>query len=851
MTASPAQAQLVPGTPYQLTRVPITYQPLSNPTNIWTSVDDNTANLPLPFPMVFYSSMITNIGVGSNGAISVNGSSVSLSNRVLGGPGSPPGVIAVFWTDLQLFAGANNYIGYQVDGTAPNRTFTVEYRNVSIYAQSGTSMSIQVRFFEGAAARIEIDYGSMVGSRTAVVMGMDNPSNLQPIPFPVSGCNRTCTEADFPTNTRIIVVQDPGVELLASSIEPPEFGFLGAQTQVPVTVQNLHGNPIGPFTVEVVASQSADLSNPISIGTAQMSLPAFTTETINVTTVPPQSLGVGNAYFGLNVDSTNAIAEVDETNNSIAAAGPIRLIQGAADLAVQRVRTSASMIASGDTIDVTTTVQNVGGEPAPATDVAIMLSTNPVISAQDVLLDTYSVTLGAGEVDMTVRSVNVPTQTQSGTYYIGALADPMRTLTELSESNNGLADINPLVVAGGALAITTTRLPAATLNVPYNVLIQAVGGDAGDRTWSIASGMPPMGIQLSANTGELFGRPTLAGMSTFTVQLVSGGETATQQVTLAVNDPREPLTVVTRSISSAVVGQEYTFALVATGGASTSSLAWSATGLPDGIAIDNRGVLAGTPEVAGTSTVTVTVSNGTEMAMRNLTFEVRNNAGLLIVPQVLPTAMFDAAYSAQLTSTGGLEPIIWTLATGSLPAGLGLSTSGLISGTPLEAGRFTVVVEARDSTSGNPARDANTFEIVVVDDGGLTISTTSLPDAVVAVGYDAAIEVTGGSAPYMWRVVEGRIPTDFIASPNVDSTMFQIRGQTTEAGTSNFIVEVTDDAGRRAIKAFSIRVLETAPVVVTPDPVDEGCSCADTEQGGHPATLLLLLGLVGLVRRRR
>ncbi|MEQ9502313.1 MAG: putative Ig domain-containing protein [Deltaproteobacteria bacterium] len=849
--AQTAHAQLVPGTPYQLSRTPITYQPLSSPTVIWTDVDDSGATVALPFPVTYYNTTLTSLAVDSNGAIGFpGGTSVTRFNRAPGTAGTPAGVIGVFWTDLELNPATGNYVGWQVEGTAPNRTLTVEYRNISFYFDAASSMSMQVRFYEGASGRIDIDYGTLVGTRSNVVMGMDNPMNQQPILFPVSQCTNNCTNTDWPTNTRISVTQDPGVELVAASVEAPEFGFLGAQTQVPVTVQSLHGNAIGPFTVEVVASQTPNLANPVSIGTATMDLGPFERETLNVTTVPPQSLGVGAVYLGLNVDSNDDITEVDETNNTIASLTPIRLIQGAADLAVQRVRTSQSMIASGDTIDVTTTVQNVGGEPAPATDVAIMLSTNPVISAQDVLLDTYSVTLADGQVDMTTRPVTIPAQTNSGTYYIGALADPMRTLTELSESNNGLADDNVLVVAGGALAITTSRLPAAAIQVPYNVLVQAVGGDANDRTWSISAGSLPAGLDISMNTGEIFGRPTMAQMSQFTVQLVSGGETATRQLTLTVNDPTEPLTIVTRTIADAVVGQEYTFPLVSTGGAGTSSVSWTATGLPDGFTIANNGVIAGTPLMAGSSTITVMASKGAETASRDLNLRVRNNAGLLIVPEVLPTAQFEVAYSAQLSSTGGVQPILWTVDQGQLPAGLALTTDGEISGTPLEAGRFSFVVAARDSTPGNPATDANTFEITVDDDGGLTIPTTMLPEGVINTGYDASIEAMGGTPPYMWRVVEGRIPTDFVATPNAEATAFQIRGQTMEAGTSNFIVEVMDSASRTAVKAFSIRILETAPVVEMP-PVDEGCSCTETEGRGGASALLLLVGLFVVARRRR
>ena len=43
-------------------------------------------------------------------------------------------------------------------------------------------------------------------------------------------------------------------------------------------------------------------------------------------------------------------------------------------------------------------------------------------------------------------------------------------------------------------------------------------------------------------------------------------------------------------------------------------------------------------------------------------------------------------YSSSLVASGGITPYTWALASGTLPAGLTLSSSGVISGTPTAAG---------------------------------------------------------------------------------------------------------------------------------------------------------------------
>ena len=76
----------------------------------------------------------------------------------------------------------------------------------------------------------------------------------------------------------------------------------------------------------------------------------------------------------------------------------------------------------------------------------------------------------------------------------------------------------------------------------------------------------------------------------------------------------------------------------------------------------------------------------------------------------LSTGTVNQAYSQSLTATGGLAPYAWSLAAGSLPAGLTLNAAGRISGTPAAAGTtgFTVQV-----TGGNALSATSAFSLTV------------------------------------------------------------------------------------------------------------------------------------------
>ncbi|GFO56943.1 hypothetical protein GMSM_39500 [Geomonas sp. Red276] len=79
-------------------------------------------------------------------------------------------------------------------------------------------------------------------------------------------------------------------------------------------------------------------------------------------------------------------------------------------------------------------------------------------------------------------------------------------------------------------------------------------------------------------------------------------------------------------------------------------------------------------------------------------------SSLAVSTSTLPAGTVGTAYSQTLTATGGTSPYSWSIPTGTLPAGLNLS-SGVISGTPTTAGTSTFTVQVTDSST--PAQTAS------------------------------------------------------------------------------------------------------------------------------------------------
>ena len=265
-------------------------------------------------------------------------------------------------------------------------------------------------------------------------------------------------------------------------------------------------------------------------------------------------------------------------------------------------------------------------------------------------------------------------------------------------------------------------------------------------------------------------------------------------------------TITTTTLPEGQVGAAYSQPLTATG---TTPIIWTleSGSLPDGLGLSEAGVISGTPTTDGTFTFTVKASNDTAPdAEKQLSITINPIPVTGTAPTITTTALSDGqvgeAYSQPLTAIG-TTPITWTLESGSLPDGLGLSETGVISGTPTADGTFTFTVKASNGTAPDAEKQLSiTINPTPVTDTAPTITTTALPDGRVGEAYSQPLTATG-TKPITWTLESGSLPDGLALSE-----AGVISGTPTADGTFTFTVKAANGIAPDATRQLEITVTD-------------------------------------------
>lgn len=460
-------------------RAPIAYAPLANPTMLAPG-PTGAADVNPPFAIWSHRVPHTSASVGSTGAMRFPaGLPVSIFNAAIGDAAEPNDWIAPLWDDSRLSPANGAYVGHQTQGAAPRRTFTVEWRNLSLYVSPSTIVSVQVRFQEDRPGRIEVDYGPVAGSGNfSATMGTEDAAGGGAVLFAPSGCI-LCTFRDVEAlaNTRVTVDWgDVGPQLYGEITALPAGALPGSSATVGLRLSN-RGTSTATGTVSRLYLSTDDAldASDVEIGAGVADLP-FGDTPLDVSVTVPASVPPGEYTLLLEVDADDAWAEADELDN-VSGAYPFLIGR---NLSIAALRVLDAQVNPGETLRLEIDVSQGPLPFAGPVELEIGASTDLTEDGRDPRLGTVSFTLSGASAETLGTSVTLP-DLAPGPYHPFVILDPGDLVPEAVEADNRFvsestfetgSDLAPTAVlledSGAPVNRVDIRTTIGSLAVPFS-----------------------------------------------------------------------------------------------------------------------------------------------------------------------------------------------------------------------------------------------------------------------------------------------------------------------------------------------------------------------------------------------
>jgi len=261
---------------------------------------------------------------------------------------------------------------------------------------------------------------------------------------------------------------------------------------------------------------------------------------------------------------------------------------------------------------------------------------------------------------------------------------------------------NPYTVTASNAGGTTTQtwtLGVAPLNPPVITSTNAASGQVGTlfRYTITASNFPtsfqasnrPAWLSAPNAQGVMTGTPPAPLSTNLTLYASNVAGIGSANLALTITSPLAKPVITSTGAVTATQGVIFSYQIRASG----NPTSYGATPLPPGLSFNTvSGLISGTPQSVGSSTVLLSASNAAGVGTKNLVLTVTNRGAVPVITSPnTATGTNGVAFRYQITASG--SPTSYAAA--DLPLGLTVNTkSGLISGTPTRAGTNQVMLTA-------------------------------------------------------------------------------------------------------------------------------------------------------------
>jgi hypothetical protein len=414
---------------------------------------------------------------------------------------------------------------------------------------------------------------------------------------------------------------------------------------------------------------------------------------------------------------------------------------------------------------------------------------------------TFTINTGTLPTGLTLSAAGVlsGTPTQTGSF-------PITVKVTDGNGCTGIGGTYNLVINCQTITVTNPATTTGTAGTAFSQTFTQTGG-IGTTTFAIFSGTLPTGMTFHSATGVLDGTPTQTGSFGLVIRATDSNSCTGNGATYTLVIGCQTITVTNPATTTGTAGTPFSQSFGQSGSIGGSAFSLNSGSLPAGLTLSAAGVVSGTPTQTGSFGITVKVTDGNGCTGVSGTYTLVIGCQTISVTNpATATGTIQVAFTQTFTQSGAIGGATFSLNSGSLPAGLTLSSAGVLSGTPTVTGSFPITVKVTD---GNGCTGVGATYTLVISCQTITVTNPATTTGTVSAPFTQTFTQTGANGTASFTTAS-TLPAGLTLATNGT-----LSGTPTQPGTFNIVVTVTDSNGCTGTGATYTLIISCQTITVT------------------------------------